>query len=434
MSTVDALFKGFSKLNRKERFQRLVSLGALTPEDVQYLMQGGTQDLALGERLIENVIGYFQLPLGVATNFCIDGQDVVIPMAVEETSIIAALSKTARWIRQFGCITTQVTGDCIIGQIQLACVHDWERLSAIFNNNKATLIQLVNTEVVASMVTRGGGVKDLHLRCLSRNDGKTMAVIHLLMDSCDAMGANIINQALEYLKVPLEQMLGESVSICILSNLNDQKLTKAMVTIADVDAELGDKIQEASLFAEADPYRAATHNKGVMNGMDPVVIATGNDWRAIEAGVHAYAARTGQYQPISTWRYNNGVLVGELIAPIVVGVVGGVTALHPTAKMCLNMMQIKSANHLSRIIAAVGLVQNLGALVALCTEGIIQGHMKLHIDNIVMNTDANEHEAPILKSKLQQWLIENRRVSVQIARDILTQQRQRNNHEMVYSC
>jgi len=433
MSNVNPLFKGFSKLNRQERLLRLVELGALTQEDIAYLSQGAIQSVDLGERLIENMIGYFQLPLGVATNFHIDGQDVVIPMAVEETSIIAALSKTARWVCKQGEIVTKVTGACIIGQIQLAVVEDWDRLAKIFHANKAFLIENVNREVTANMVMRGGGVKDLQLRRIQRQDGKTMAIIHLWMDSCDAMGANIINQVLEYLKTPLENILGESISMCILSNLNDQKITTAKVTIREVDPILGHKIQEASLFAEADPYRAATHNKGVMNGMDPVVIATGNDWRAVEAGIHAYAARHGQYQPISIWRYHNGMLTGELVAPIIVGVVGGVTALHPTAKMCLRMMNITSANHLSRVIAAVGLIQNLGALVALCTDGIIQGHMKLHIDNIVMNTDADESERPWLKSELQEWLSEHRRVSVQIARDLLMQLRQRTRHEVVYS-
>jgi hydroxymethylglutaryl-CoA reductase len=192
--------------------------------------------------------------------------------------------------------------------------------------------------------------------------------------------------------------------MCILSNLNDQKLTTATVTISGVEPSLGHRLEEASLFAELDPYRAATHNKGVMNGMDAVLIATGNDWRAVEAGVHAYAARSGQYQAISTWRFHDGVLTGTLTAPIIVGTVGGVTSLHPTAKMCLNMMNIQSANELSRVIAAVGLLQNLGAIKALCTEGIIQGHMKLHIDNLLLVAGAKDHEMPLLKNRLQQWL------------------------------
>ncbi|HHF7349173.1 TPA: hydroxymethylglutaryl-CoA reductase, degradative [Legionella feeleii] len=423
-SQAGQLFQGFSKLNREERFQRLLELGALTAEDVAYLVKGGVSDTILADKLIENVIGYFQLPLGVATNFCIDGQDYVIPLAVEETSIIAALSKTAKWIRQHGEIQTQVKGECIIGQIQLAKVDNLERFAAIFHENKQFLIEKANEEVAFNMVRRGGGVVDLELRQLQREDGHKMAVIHLMMNSCDAMGANIINQVLEYLKGPLENLTGEQVTMCILSNLNDQKLTTATVTIRDVEAELGERLQEASLFAEMDPYRAATHNKGVMNGIDPVLIATGNDWRAVEAGIHAYAARTGHYQAITRWRYTDGVLTGQLTAPIIVGTVGGVTALHPTAKLCLRMMGIESANHLSRIIAAVGLVQNLGAIKALCTEGIIQGHMKLHIDNLLMVAGATDSEMPILKERLQSWLVTNKRVSLNNACELLTEIRQ----------
>ena len=195
------------------------------------------------------------------------------------------------------------------------------------------------------------------------------------------------------------------------------------MTIRDVDPILGERLQEASIFAETDSYRAATHNKGVMNGIDAVLIATGNDWRAVEAGVHAYAARSGQYRSISQWRYENGQLIGKLTAPIIVGTVGGVTSLHPTAKLCLRMMNIDSANQLSRVIAAVGLVQNLGAIKALCTDGIIQGHMKLHIDNLVLVSGAAEHEIPILKEKLSYWLMENKRVSLTNAHQMLAEMR-----------
>jgi hydroxymethylglutaryl-CoA reductase len=423
-NTADQLFQGFSKLDRRERFQRLLALGALAPEDVSFLQQGGIQDSVLADKLIENVIGYFQLPLGVATNFCIDGRDYVIPLAVEETSIIAALSKTAKWIRQKGYISTEVSGDCILGQIQLAKVKDIQNFSTIFNQNKRFLIEKANEQVAYNMVKRGGGVMDLQLRHKLREDGGDMAIIHLSMNSCDAMGANIINQVLEYLKTPIENLTGEQVSMCILTNLNDQKLTTAKVIINDIDADLGERLQEASFFAETDPYRAATHNKGVMNGIDPVLIATGNDWRAVEAGIHAYACKSGQYKAITQWRFVNGQLIGQLTAPIIVGTVGGVTALHPTAKICIRMMGVESANHLSRLIAAVGLVQNLGAITALCTEGIIQGHMKLHIDNLVMGTDASDLEVPYLKNKLQQWLSFNKRISLSNACELLAELRQ----------
>lgn len=420
----DQFFQGFSRLNREERFQRLIQMGALTEEDVQFLQDGGVQDTILADKLIENVIGYFQIPLGVATNFCIDGQDYIIPLAVEETSIIAALSKTAKWIRQQGDIQTRVDGECILGQIQLAKINDFNRFAVIFNEKKRFLIEKANEDVAMNMVKRGGGVVDLQLRHLQRDDGGDMGVIHLTMNSCDAMGANIINQVLEYLKTPLEKLTGEQVTMCILSNLNDQKLTTAKVTIDNVDAELGQRLQEASLFAEADPWRAATHNKGVMNGIDPVLIATGNDWRAVEAGVHAYATRSGRYQAISQWRYHQGRLTGLLTAPIVVGTVGGVTSLHPTARMCLRMMNIESANQLSRVIAAVGLVQNLGALRALCTEGIIQGHMKLHIDNLLLVAGATDYEMPVLKEKMQTWLTTYNRISLNNACELLAEIRQ----------
>ena len=421
VNNASQLFQGFSKLAREERFHRLLALGAITPEDVVYLREGGVQDANLADKLIENVIGYFQIPLGVATNFCIDGRDYVIPLAVEETSIIAALSKTAKWVRQCGEITTQVNGNCILGQIQLANVNDFTRFSTIFDENKQFFIEKANEDVAANMVRRGGGVIDLQLRKLSRTDGGEMAVIHLMMDSCDAMGANIINQVLEYLKTPIENLTGEQVTMCILSNLNDQKLTTAKVTIHGVEPILGERLQEASLFAEIDPYRAATHNKGVMNGIDPVLIATGNDWRAVEAGMHAYAARSGTYQALTRWRYHQGTLTGELTAPIIVGTVGGVTSLHPTASLCLRMMGIESANQLSQVIAAVGLVQNLGAIRALCTEGIIQGHMKLHIDNLLMVVGATEDEMPLLKERLQHCLMTNKRISLNNASELLTE-------------
>lgn len=419
-------FEGFSKLTRKARFERLIELGALTTDDVHYLSEGGVQNLDLGDKLIENVIGYFQLPLGVATNFRIDGVDYAIPMAVEETSIIAALSKTAKWIRKQGRITTKSIGNAIIGQIQIPHVKDFKRLSEAFNESHLAWINEVNQAVASTMVERGGGVLDMSLRRLEHPEGGDMAVIHLGMNSCDAMGANIMNQVLEYLKHPIELVTGETVGICILSNLNDRKLASACVELENIDEALGERIEEASIFAETDPYRATTHNKGVMNGVDPILIATGNDWRAVEAGVHAYATRTGRYQAISTWRYDKAtkVVKGELTAPLVAGTVGGVTALHPTARLCLNMMGITSAQHLSRILAAVGLVQNLGALNALCTEGIIQGHMKLHIDNLMLVAGAKDTEMPALKKHLKNWLTVHRRVSLKQATKFLAELRE----------
>lgn len=419
------LSQGFSRLSRAERFRRLEALGVLTAEDIAFLEEGGVRRTDLAENLIENVIGYFQLPLGVATHFRIDGRDYVIPLAVEETSIIAALSKTAKWIKHQGEITTWVSGECIIGQIQLAQVRDFAKFTQIIMANKQFLIEKVNEDVAANMVKRGGGVRDLTVRELQDAHNNTMAVIHITMNSCEAMGANILNQVLEYLKSPIEKLTHEKVSMCILSNLNDTKITHARVVIRDVPEDLGTRIEHASLFAEADAYRAATHNKGVMNGIDPVLIATGNDWRAVEAAVHSYATRHGRYSAISTWRYQDKQLIGQFSAPVVVGIVGGVTALHPTAKMCLRMLKVTSANHLSRIIAAVGLVQNLGALKALCTEGIIQGHMKLHIDNLLLSAGATGAEVSALKPELEALLAHHKRLSLADVTTKLAHTRQR---------
>lgn len=438
--------KGFSKLNREERLKTLVKMGVLKIEDIEYLQKGGLKDFSLGEKFIENVIGYFQLPLGVATNFKIDGKEFIIPMAVEETSIVAAASKTAKWIRDNGRIETRTIGQNIIGQIQVARVKNINSFRKIIAENKQNWIDLSNQEVAFGLVRRGGGVKDLVLREIERpselssleyvsggqikRDNQSqnvnkeiMAVIHIYMDPVDAMGANIINQVCEFLKSHIETKTQEKVTMCILSNLVDSRITEARVTLKNIDPELAEKIEEASLFAEVDPYRAATNNKGVLNGIDPILIATGNDWRAVESGVHAYAARNGHYSSITQWRRMGSDLVGVLRAPIIVGTVGGVTNLHPTASMCLKMLNPQSAQELSRIIAAVGLVQNLGALKALTTVGIIEGHMKLHIKNLSLAAGAEESEIPFLQKKLEEILTLKKRISLGNAVEILRELR-----------
>ncbi len=418
------LFRGFSKLDREERFQRLVEMGALTEEEAKYIKKGGLQDPTLAEKFVENVIGYFQLPLGVAVNFRIDGRDLAIPMAVEETSIIAAASKTARWVRENGRIYTESAGCEIIGQIQIGRVQDFERFASVIVERSSELIELANRDVAHGLVARGGGVRRIQVRRVARDHQSEMAVVHVLADPCDAMGANIINQVCEYLKKPIEDWTGEKVTMCILSNLVDTKLTRAFVEVR-VDEELGAALEEASLFAELDPYRAATNNKGVLNGIDPILIATGNDWRAVEAGIHAYAARDGQYRSITRWRYDreSGLLTGRFEAPIVVGTVGGVTRLHPTARMSLNMLKVERASDLSRICAAVGLVQNLGAIKALTTVGIIEGHMKLHIRNLTLGAGAQDKEIPIVQRRLEEILRLKKRISLSQAIEVLRELR-----------
>lgn len=423
MKALEQIFKGFSKLELSERISALVETGALTPSEADYLRKGGLRDSKLGEKFIENVIGYFQLPLGVATNFRIDGRDFLIPMAVEETSIVAAASKTAKWVREKGEITTETVGLDIIGQIQFAKVKSVEKFREAVLQQRTWLIDAANREVAQGLVQRGGGVNDLKVRFLDRGDGSMMAVVHIHMNPCDAMGANIINQVCEFLKEPLENFTGEKVTMCILSNLVDTKLTRATVRLRDVEPELAEKIEEASLFSWVDPYRAATNNKGVLNGIDPILIATGNDWRAVEAGVHAYASREGQYRSITRWKRDGRDLVGVLEAPIITGTVGGVTTLHPTAALCLKMLEVRGANELSRVIAAVGLVQNLGALRALTTVGIIEGHMKLHIKNLSLGAGAEEKEIPILQKKLEEILALKKRISLSHAIEALKELR-----------
>lgn len=423
MAELKDVFKGFSKLTREQRLKALNEVGALTKDDIEYLENGGLKTTHLGEKFIENVIGYFQVPLGVITNLRIDNKDIIVPMAVEETSIVAAASKTAKWIRECGEITTEVIGQEIIGQIQCAKVKDYNLFRESILNQKNYLIDLANREVAFGLVRRGGGVTDIQVRFVDRGDGSFMGIIHVLANPVDAMGANIINQVCEYLKEPIEQFTNEKVTMCILSNLVDTKLTRATVRIKNCDPDLAHKIAEASLFAQRDPYRAATNNKGVLNGIDPIVLATGNDWRAVEAGVHAYATRTGQYSSITHWRVEGKDLVGVFEAPIIVGTVGGVTTLHPTSALCMRMLKVNSANDLSRIMAAVGLVQNLGALKALTTVGIIEGHMKLHIKNLTLGAGASEKEIPLVQKKLEEILAIRKRISLSNAIDALKELR-----------
>lgn len=414
----------FSKLNFDQRLAKLSQLNVLDSKDLFFLKSGGLRDISLADKFIENAIGYMQLPMGVAPHFVIDNEECWIPMAVEETSIIAAASKTAKWVKEFGRIDTEVMGSDIIGQIQIAKVQDYSKLHSVVQDQRAIWIEKANQDVAASMVKRGGGVSSLDLRSVSRPDGQLMAVIHVYMNAVDAMGANIMNQVCEYLKHPIESASGETVTMCILSNLVDTKVTRAQVTLSGIDPELASKIEEASLFAEQDPYRAATHNKGVMNGIDPIVVATGNDWRAVEAGVHAYACRSGQYRSITKWRRQGDTgLVGILEAPIIVGVVGGVTQLHPMASLGLKLLKNPTANRLSQVMAAVGLVQNLGALKALTTVGIIEGHMRLHIKNLSLGAGADDQELPYVAQKLEEILSLKKRISLSHAIDVLKELR-----------
>ena len=414
-------FEGFSRLNYEERLNKLLELGFLPSEDILYLKSGAVSEKAaeridLSESLIENALGYFHLPLGLAVNFVINKKAYVLPLAVEETSIIAAASKTARWVCENGEITSQVLSSTSTGQIQIPHVEDYSRLQSCVEHNFLKWKNLVNENVLSSMVQRGGGLKDWELRRLNRLDGKLMAVLHLYMETCEAMGANIINQVCEYLKPLLEKSSGEKVLLCIVSNLADKRMARAKVVVRNQEKTLIKKIEEASLFAEMDPYRASTSNKGVLNGVDGLLIATGNDWRAVEAGLHAYAGRGASYTSLTKWRQKGDELHGEMQGPFMLGTVGGVTDIHPTARLCLKILGSPSSAELAGLCCALGLIQNLGALRALVTEGVIEGHMKLHVKNMALKAGAStKEERSFLENHLIHLLKETKRVSLSYA-------------------
>ena len=414
------LMEGFYRLPRLERLSRLAECCELEGEEIQVLTGEHPFSLDVAEHLIENVVGVFPLPLGVATHFEIDGRALFIPMAVEETSIIAAASATAKWISKNGYITTYSKGDLIIGQVQIPSVKNPERARSILHENRELLIGLANA-CVPGLVARGGGVRDLAIRTLSRPDysGDSMLVLHFLCDPCDAMGANLINQVCEALKPRIEELTCEKVGLCILSNLVDGKLAVAEIVVRNVEPGLGRGIEEATLFAKADPYRAATHNKGILNGIDPILIATGNDWRAVEAGAHAYASLSGQYQPLSDWKMKGNDLHGRMELPLAVGTVGGVTRVHPTARIALKILGVNRAEELARICAAVGLVQNLGALKALSTVGIVKGHMQLHAANLAIAAGAEIHEIARVREGLTEILRVEKTINLSRAKEIL---------------
>lgn len=419
METKRHLTEGFHRLTRAERLKRVRDLCGLEADEIDTLSGKKPVSPEIAEHLIENVIGYFPIPMGVATNFTIDGRDLLIPMAVEETSIIAAASATAKWIRKEGSIRTHSKGALIIGQIQLPNVRNVKHARRALHEKRELLMGLANA-CIPSLVERGGGVHDLAIREIERPTGDgTMLVLHILCDPCDAMGANLINQICEALKPRVEEITGERVGLCILSNLVDTKLAVAEVVIRNVDSAVGKGIEEAALFAKADPYRASTHNKGVLNGIDPILIATGNDWRAVEAGVHAYAARKGQYQPVTEWHMDGTDLAGRIEIPLAVGTVGGVTKVHPIATVALKMLKVNKAEELARICAAVGLVQNLGALKALATVGIVKGHMQLHAANLAIAAGADIHEIAKVRDRLHEVLRVEKRINLSRAKEIL---------------
>ncbi len=383
----------------------------------------GTLSIALADSMIENVIGRFELPLGVATNFLINGKDYLIPMAVEEPSVVAAASYMAKLARRNGGFEAYSDRPIMRAQIQVMGVQDLESAKNRILEHKSDLINAAN-EKDQTLVSLGGGCEDIEVHLFKDTPSGPMLIVHLLVDVRDAMGANTVNTMAEYTAPMVEKIAHGQVRLKILSNLADKRLVTASVKIASEQFDTPDYkgsevirgVLEAASFAMVDPYRAATHNKGIMNGIDPVVIATGNDWRAIEAGAHAFAAIDGHYSSLTQWSSSDErELVGKITLPMAVGLVGGATKTHPTAKAAIALLGVKSAIELGQVIAAVGLAQNLAALRALSTEGIQRGHMTLHARNIAFQAGASNDEIDLVVQRM----VEERNVTVDNAKQIL---------------
>lgn len=387
---------GFYKQSWAERVSAVVEWAGLDEKEEALLRRVGGLDPDTADHMIENVMGVYGLPLGIAVNFLVNGRDVLVPMVIEEPSVVAGASFAARLAREGGGFVTFSSEPLMIGQIQVLDVGQVHSARFELLRQKQRLIDLANGADPV-IVRLGGGARDLEVRVVEQGAAGPMLVVHLVFDTRDAMGANVVNTAVEKLAPAVEEITGGRVLLRILSNLADRRLARARCVVpAEALAfrefsgeRVVDGIVAACAFAAADPYRATTHNKGIMNGVDAVVLATGNDWRAIEAGAHAYAARSGRYTALSHWeKGRDGSLVGTLEMPMAVGIVGGATKVHPLARLSLKILGVRSARDLAEVIAAVGLAQNLAAIRALATEGIQRGHMGLHARQVAIAAGA----------------------------------------------
>jgi hydroxymethylglutaryl-CoA reductase len=408
---------GFYKLDPKERLEIVKNFAGLTDEEIEALAKTGSLDMEQANRMIENVVGTFELPLGIAVNFLINGKDYLIPMAIEEPSVVAAASNAAKMARAKGGFQTSNTGPIMIGQIQLTNIKDPYGAKMTILAKKEDILKIANDQDPV-LVKFGGGARDLEVRIVNTIKGP-MVVNHLLVDCRDAMGANAVNTMAEAVAPHIEEITGGKVYLRIISNLASYRLARAKA-VFEKEALGGegvvDGVVEAYAFAAADPYRCATHNKGIMNGITAVVRATGNDTRAVEAGAHSYAAISGHYSPLTVWEKNsNGDLVGTIEIPTAVGLIGGATKVHPTAKAAVKILGVKTAQELGEILAAVGLAQNLGALRALATEGIQRGHMALHARNIAIMAGASKD----IVDEVVKRLVERGKVRMDIAKEII---------------
>lgn len=413
----DSRLEGFYKKTPEERLKIVRDFADLTDEEVSIISNTGALSVHQADRMIENVIGTMPVTLGIAVNFLINGTDYLIPMAIEEPSVVAAASNAAKIARRRGGFTTSSTDPVMIGQIQLTGVADPEEAKAAILEKKDEIMDLCNSKD-PMLVKYGGGARDVEVRVISTDRGP-MVITHILVDCRDAMGANAVNTMAEAVAPLIERVTGGKVYLRIISNLAEHRLARAEA-VFDRDLiggeEVVDGILEAYEFAKADPFRAATHNKGVMNGISAAVIATGNDSRAIESGCHSYASMTGQYRPLTTYREDaEGNLVGGIEVPMAVGLVGGATKVHPTARVNVRILGVKTASELGEVFAALGLAQNFAALRALATEGIQRGHMSLHARNIATSVGAREDEI----DKIVEILVRERNVRMDRAEEIL---------------
>ncbi|KXB06977.1 3-hydroxy-3-methylglutaryl-CoA reductase [candidate division MSBL1 archaeon SCGC-AAA382K21] len=383
---------GFYKLSPRERLEKVKEFSNLSKEEVEILREAGALKIEQGDKMIENVVSSLELPLGIAVNFLINEKDYLIPMATEESSVVAAASNAAKMARSKGGFKAESNPPHMIGQIQVTDLEDTEQAKKEIESKKEEILKLANQQD-QMLIELGGGAKDLEVRKIETESGR-MLIIHLIIDTRDAMGANIVNTMCEAVAPLIEEATNGRVFLRIISNLADKRIARAKA-VFDKDKLGGEKAVEGILkayhFAAADPYRGATHNKGIMNGIDAVALATGNDTRALEAGAHSYAALGGEYKPLTTWKKDEGGnLVGEIEIPISAGIIGGSTQINPIAKTCLKILSVDSSQELAEVMAAVGLAQNLAALRALSAEGIQKGHMRLHARNIASLVGAED--------------------------------------------
>jgi hydroxymethylglutaryl-CoA reductase len=410
---------GFYKLRPEERLAIVKEFAGLSEEECDLLLNTGSLPLEAADRMIENVVGAFSLPLGIGVNFLINNRDYLIPMAIEEPSVVAAASYAAKMARAGGGFHTSSTAPVMIGQIQVVGIADPEEAKQRVLAAKQEILDEVNTQdpVLASV---GGGAKGLDARVISTTAG-SMLIVELHVDCRDAMGANAVNTMAEAAAPMIESITGGQVYLRIISNLATKRLARAWCTVPK-EAVGGEEvvygIVNASAFAAADPYRAATHNKGAMNGIIAVILATGNDHRAIESGAHAYAAINGKYTSLSTWEKDeNGDLKGRIELPMAVGLIGGAVRTHPIAKIAIKILGVKSANEFAEVLAAVGLAQNLGALRALAHEGIQRGHMSLHARNIAVAAGATGD----LINTVSERMVKERKIRMDRAKELIAE-------------